>query len=103
MRVSVILGGHLRKEAVPGPQRRDVDLDVGSTVADLVKHLEVPEDRVKMVFVNAQGATFDRELHEEDRVGLFPPELAYNTFVSLSFRREFVEARGEKKPDEDAR
>jgi hypothetical protein len=51
-----------------------------------------------MILVNGTGRTTTRELQTGDRVGLFPPELAYNTFVSLSFRRDKVATR----PDDPA-
>jgi hypothetical protein len=46
-----------------------------------------------MIMVNGRGATLYKEISEGDRVALFPPELAFNTFVSLGFRKESVEAR----------
>ena len=46
-----------------------------------------------MIMVNGRGATLHTEISEGDRVALFPPELAFNTFVSLGFRKESVEKR----------
>ncbi len=96
MRVTVLLGGHLRNEARKGPQERVLELPENSLVGDLVDALDLPHERLKMILVNHRGATLKRQLHDGDRVGLFPPELSYNTFVSLSFRQERVASRGEE-------
>jgi sulfur carrier protein ThiS len=88
MTVSVILGGHLRNEAKKGPQRRDVELPQGSKVEDLIREVGLSPERIKMIMVNGRGAELDANLGDGDRVGLFPPELAYNTFVAVSFRRK---------------
>jgi hypothetical protein len=50
-------------------------------------------DRIKMIMVNGRGGTLETPIQEGDRVALFPPELAFNTFVSLGFRKESVEKR----------
>jgi len=50
-----------------------------------------------MIMVNGRGATLDTAVSEGDRVALFPPELAFNTFVSLGFRKESVEKREKGK------
>jgi molybdopterin converting factor small subunit len=93
MRVRVLLGGPLTKEVDRGAGERDEDLPDGACVGDVLRHLGVENQRVKFVLVNGRGATLDTSLEEGDRVALFPPELSFNTFVSLSFRRERVEAR----------
>jgi molybdopterin converting factor small subunit len=95
MLVTVLLGGHLRNEAIKGTQERTVELPENSLVSDLVDALGLPHQRLKMIMVNHRGATLKRQLHDGDRVGLFPPELSYNTFVSLSFRQERVASSGE--------
>ena len=95
MLVTVLLGGHLRNEATKGPQERTLELPENSLVSDLVDALGLPHQRLKMIMVNHRGATLKRQLHDGDRVGLFPPELSYNTFVSLSFRQERVASSGE--------
>jgi molybdopterin converting factor small subunit len=98
MQATVLLGGSLRHEAGGGNQAREIVLGEGSTVGALLTRLGLPPERVKLILVNGRGATLDTTLEAGDRVGLFPPELSFNTFVSLSFRREVVEARkkGEK-------
>ena len=96
MRVTVLLGGPLRNEAGEKRQQFEVELRPGSQVEDLLPRLGLPEDRIKMIMVNGRGATLYTEISEGDRVALFPPELAFNTFVSLGFRKELVERRGKK-------
>ena len=93
MRITVLLGGHLRNEAGKGSQEFEFELRSGSQVEDLLPHLGLSQDRVKMIMVNGRGATLYTEISEGDRVALFPPELAFNTFVSLGFRKESVEKR----------
>ena len=93
MRITVLLGGNLRNEAGEGSQEFQLELRPGSLVEDLLPRLGLPLDRIKMIMVNGRGATLYTEVSEGDRVALFPPELAFNTFVSLGFRKESVERR----------
>ena len=93
MRITVLLGGNLRNEAGEGSQEFEFELLSGSQVEDLLPRLGLPQDRIKMIMVNGRGATMYTEISEGDRVALFPPELAFNTFVSLGFRKESVEKR----------
>ena len=96
IRITVLLGGNLRKEAGEGRQEFEVELTSGAQVEDLLSRLGLPQDRVKMIMVNGRGATLDIPIANGDRVALFPPELSFNTFVSLGFRKESVEGRGKK-------
>ena len=96
IRITVLLGGNLRKEAGEGCQEFELELTSGSQVKDLLTRLGLPSDRVKMIMVNGRGATLDTPIAEGNRVALFPPELSFNTFVSLSFRKESVEGRGKQ-------
>ena len=91
MRITVLLGGNLRNESGEGSQEFGFELRLGSQVEDLLSRLGLPQDRIKMIMVNGRGATLYTEISEGDRVALFPPELAFNTFVSLGFRKESVE------------
>ena len=93
MRVTVLLGGPLRIEAGEKRQQFEVELQPESRVEDLLPRLGLSQDRIKMIMVNGRGATLDTAISEGDRVALFPPELAFNTFVSLGFRKESVEKR----------
>jgi len=55
--------------APPGGQ---IDLPAGQDVAQLIKKLGIPEEEVKIVFVNGKKATLDTKLKDKDRVGIFP-------------------------------
>ena len=93
MRVTVLLGGSLRHEGGTGQQQFDMELPAESQVKDVMRQLRLPANRAKMIMVNGRGATLDTKISEGDRVALFPPELSFNTFVSLGFRKESVERR----------
>jgi molybdopterin converting factor small subunit len=101
IRITVLLGGNLRKEAGEGRQEFEVELNSGSQVEDLLTRLGLSDDRVKMIMVNGRGATLDTPIADGNRVALFPPELSFNTFVSLSFRKESVEGRGKERAERE--
>lgn len=44
----------------------------GTTLADVVDHLEIPADEVKRFFVNHRSVKENYVLQEGDRVSLFP-------------------------------
>jgi molybdopterin converting factor small subunit len=50
-----------------------LDLEEGTTVGQLVQQLGLPEDEVKVVFVNGISRDGDHVLADGDRVGIFPP------------------------------
>ena len=52
---------------------RTLDIAEGTTIIGLLESLEVPIDKVKMIFLNGLHATGDEVLGEGDRVGVFPP------------------------------
>lgn len=54
------------------PRREDIPLGPNPTVRDLIGYLGMPESEVKISFVNGVHAGPDHELHDGDRVGLFP-------------------------------
>ena len=91
MRLTVLLGGHLRHEALNGPMERTVEMPERSNGSDLIAVLGLPEHRIKMIFVNNRAATLKTVLNEGDRVAFFPPELSYNTFVALSYSQDRIE------------
>jgi len=41
-----------------------------------------------MILLNGRAVDLAAPLTDGDRIGLFPPELAYNTFVAISFTRK---------------
>jgi len=50
-------------------------LEVGEdiTILGLLRHLDVPLDKVKIIFLNGIHASGNETLREGDRVGVFPP------------------------------
>ena len=53
--------------------RLEVELPEGSTLADLMTHLALPREQVKVSFVNARLQDPDYRLEAGDEVGIFPP------------------------------
>ena len=51
----------------------EVEVADGATLADLADQLKVPQDEVRMVFVNGRIQPLDYELRPGDEVGIFPP------------------------------
>lgn len=45
----------------------------GQSIAWLIAHLGLPEDLVKLIFVNGRRAERSYLLQDGDRVGIFPP------------------------------
>jgi len=45
----------------------------GTTVAMLIRELKIPENTVKLIFVNGKKQDTSYVLKPGDRVGLFPP------------------------------
>ena len=62
-----------------------------STVREIIQELGIPPEKVRMVIVIGRGANVDRVLNDGDRVALFPPEMAFNMYVAISFRRDLRE------------
>lgn len=91
--VTVLLGGHLRDEVGEGRGELEVPLPEPPTIGRLLEEVGLRPERVKLILLNGKGATMLSPLEGGDRVGLFPPELSFNTFVSLSFREERVRGR----------
>ena len=54
-------------------ERFPLELPAGATVGDLLRALGLPEQEVKVVFVNALHREPDHPLAEGDEVGVFPP------------------------------
>ena len=61
-----------------GPGQRagtpfEVELAEGASLADLITHLGIPPEEVKLCFVNARAQEADIRLCDGDEVGIFPP------------------------------
>lgn len=50
-----------------------LEIAAGSTVKTLIEILDIPEEDLKLIFVNGRHSKIDTVLSEGDRVGLFPP------------------------------
>ena len=53
--------------------RLEMSLPEGSTLDDLIAHLEFPRGQVKVIFVNAMARDLDYRLQPGDEIGIFPP------------------------------
>ncbi|MFO7800994.1 MAG: MoaD/ThiS family protein [Desulfovermiculus sp.] len=51
---------------------KEYPLDRDSTVADVVDHLAVPREEIKVAFVNGKHAPLSTQLEDGDRLALFP-------------------------------
>ncbi len=50
-----------------------VELPDGATVGQLIEHLRLPADEVKVTFVNGIVRGEEHALSDGDKVGVFPP------------------------------
>ncbi len=50
-----------------------IELPDGASVRDLIQTVGLPEDEVKIVFVNALFRELAHQLADGDEVGIFPP------------------------------
>ena len=44
-----------------------------TTVRELLRNLQIPEKKAKLVFINGEKKTIDTVLKNGDRLGIFPP------------------------------
>jgi len=44
----------------------------GTRIADILKELQIPEEQIGMIMVNARHAEPDQELREGDSLAIFP-------------------------------
>ncbi|MGB3714827.1 MAG: MoaD/ThiS family protein [Candidatus Promineifilaceae bacterium] len=51
----------------------EITMPAGSTLSDLVAYLSLPEDLVKITFVNGIHQKLNFQLQPGDQVGMFPP------------------------------
>jgi sulfur carrier protein ThiS len=55
-----------------GRSARPIDVADGATVGDLIARLGLP-DGPRVVLVNGRHAGDEQELHDDDRLAIFPP------------------------------
>ena len=48
-------------------------LDQGATVAELLDKLNIPQDKVRLIFINNLKGELNSVLEGGERVGIFPP------------------------------
>ena len=65
------LSSHMPKKT--GRNKRTMDISEGTAIQELLEQLKVPENAVKIIFLNGVRASGDEILKEGDRVGVFPP------------------------------
>lgn len=53
-------------------QSRILEVAEGSKVGSLISQLNLPENDIKIIFVNGKQVDSDTKLNEGDQVGLFP-------------------------------
>lgn len=56
-----------------GPEEQEITVPEGSTVADVVRMLKIPEQYPKLRIVNGVHVDRDYRLKEGDTLALFPP------------------------------
>ncbi len=61
-----------RAETEPGVPFA-LEVQEGSTVADLIRTLRLPEEDVRIIFVNGRARPPNWVLENDDEVGMFPP------------------------------
>ncbi len=75
MKISVKLYAILAKYAGGGVMHEPLTIEVPhrATLADLCRHLGIPDDEAKTAFVNSKLQPPEYVLCEGDQVGIFPP------------------------------
>ena len=48
-------------------------IEAGTTVHNLIQQLDLPEDKIKLIFINGVKAELTSVLKGGERVGIFPP------------------------------
>ena len=70
MKVKVKLFATLQKNRF---KTEEGEYNEGVTVADVCRLLDIPRNKVSIVFVNNTHADYNRTLKEGDELALFPP------------------------------
>ena len=76
MKIQLRLFASLSKY-LPEPGKPDflnwLDIEEGTSIADVLNHLKIPENQPTILFVNGLHAYKTTILKNGDRVGIFPP------------------------------
>jgi len=59
-----------------------------TTVREVIRELGIPPEKVRMILLNGRGVDSESILSNGDWIALFPPEMAFNMYVAISFRRD---------------
>ena len=59
-----------------------------TSIREVMRELGIPPEKVRMILLNGRGADSESVLSNGDRLALFPPEMAFNMYVAISFRRD---------------
>jgi hypothetical protein len=88
--ITVRLFASLRKYAPESFDRGTGTLDIpeGSPISNIIAALDIPPERVKMIMKNGIVASREDPVAPDDRVALFPPELAFNLYVAMNYRED---------------
>ena len=86
--VEIHLYGKLRRFAAEQDPGRDsvlrVPVGASETIADITGRLGIPPEELgRNIFLNGQLSALTRQLHDGDRLALFPPDM------SLLYRQYF--------------
>jgi len=75
LNIDVFLYATLSKYLPEGSTNRSTVLNPpeGACVRDVIEELGIPENSVKLIFINGSHARMDTPLSDNDRIGLFPP------------------------------
>ena len=90
MRVSVKLHASLRPYGRSDSNYGLFPLEITekATVREVIRQLGIPPEKVRMILLNGRGVDSNGILSNGDRIALFPPEMAFNMYVAISFRRD---------------
>ncbi|MEW5724540.1 MAG: hypothetical protein AB1896_15625 [Thermodesulfobacteriota bacterium] len=86
MKITIKLGGPLRKK-IEGHQGGELVLELpeNARVSDAITALGLGPGDIRVLMKNGLAIHQDETLKDNDRLGLFPRELAYNTITAISF------------------
>jgi molybdopterin converting factor small subunit len=75
MKIEIRLFATLASYAGQGGMDADgcLEFDGPAVIRDAVQRIGVPEQDIKLVFLNGVAATLDSAISDKDRVGFFPP------------------------------
>jgi sulfur carrier protein ThiS len=90
MRITVKLHASLRPYGKSDSKNGlfSVETSEKATVREVIRELGIPPEKVRMILLNGRGVDSESILSNGDRLALFPPEMAFNMYVAISFRRD---------------